>query len=107
MIVRLNKKMVEEKRLADRVIELSHSGMKVYPETQIDKNYQALSKIMGSDLEKMVECRLLDDFGYEISHFNLRRAINGGKDFLIQVGDFTLEWMRQEGTVLTFKITRL
>lgn len=101
------KKMVEEKRLADRVIELSHSGMKVYPETQIDKNYQALSKIMGSDLEKMVECRLLDDFGYEISHFNLRRAINGGKDFLIQVGDFTLEWMRQEGTVLTFKITRL
>jgi len=101
------KKMVKEQRLAERVIELSHSGMKVYPETQIDKNYQALSKIMGSDLEKMVECTLLDDFGYEISHFNSRRAINGGKDFLIHVGDFTLEWMEQEGTVLTFKITRL
>jgi len=46
---------------------------------------------MGSDLEKMVECRLLDDFGYEISHFNSRTAINGGNNFLIHVGDFRLK----------------
>jgi hypothetical protein len=43
---------------------------------------------MGSDLEKMVECTLLDYFGYEISHFNSRTAINGGNNFLIHVGDF-------------------
>ena len=101
------KKMVKEQRLAERVIELSHTGMKVYPETQIDRNYQALSKIMGSDLEKTVECTLLDYFGYEICHFNSRTAINEGNNFLIHVGDFTLDRIGQKGTVLTFKITRL
>ncbi len=101
------KKMVDEKRLAERIIELSHTGMKVYPETQLNKNYQALSIIMGSDLEKTVECTLLDYFGYEISHFNSRTAINEGNNFLIHVGDFTLDRIGQKGTVLTFKITRL
>ena len=101
------KKMAEEKRLTERIIELSHTGMTVYPETQLDRNYQALSKIMGSDLEKTVECKLLDYFGYEISYFNSRTAINGTNYFLIHVGDFTLDWIGQEGTVLTFKITRL
>ena len=43
---------------------------------------------MGSDLEKTVECTLLDDFGYEISHFNSSKAINGVNNFLIHVGDF-------------------
>ena len=54
------KKMVDEKRLAERIIELSHTGMTVYPETQLNKNYQALSIIMGTDLEKTVECKFLD-----------------------------------------------
>jgi len=43
---------------------------------------------MGSDLEKTVECTLLCDFGYEISHFNSRTSINGGYNFLIHLGDF-------------------
>ena len=62
---------------------------------------------MGSDLEKTVECTLLDYFGYEICYFNSRTAINEGNNFLIHVGDFTLDRIGQKGTVLTFKITRL
>lgn len=100
------KKMVEEKRLADLVIELSHTGMKVYPETQIDKNYQALSIIMGSDLEKMVESTLLDYYAYDINEFDSKTPIDGTTNFSIHVGDFTLEWIGQNGTVLTFKITK-
>ena len=49
------KKMVKEQRLAERVIELSHSGMKVYPETQIDRNYQAKKRLENPDLLKQAQ----------------------------------------------------
>ena len=100
------KKMLNEKRLAERVTELAKAGMKVYQDTQLDKNKEALSKIMGSDWQKTVDSTLLDNVGYEITHFDSKMPINGTNKFLIHVGNFTLEWIGQEGTVLTFKITK-
>ena len=60
------KKMVEEKRLAERVVELSKTGMSVREETPLEKNNHALTLIMGSDEQKTVEGTLLDLHGYDI-----------------------------------------
>ncbi len=98
------KKMLSEKRLAERVTELAKTGMKVYSDAQLEKNKQALQIIMGSAWHKLVDSILLDGVGYEISHFDSKTPINGTDKFLIHIGDFTLEWVGQEGTVLTFKI---
>ena len=100
------KKMLNEKRLAERVTELARAGMKVYLDTALDKNKQVLSEIMGSDWHKTVDSSLLDNVGYEITHFDSKTTISGTNKFLIHVGDHTLEWVGQEGTVLTFKITK-
>jgi len=80
--------------------------VKVYQDTASDRNKQALSQIMGSDWQKTVDSTLLDGSGYEITHFDSKTPINGTNRFLIHVGDYTLEWVGQEGTVLTFKITK-
>ena len=100
------KKMMSEKRLAERVTELARAGMKVYQDTALDRNKKVLSEIMGSDWQKTLDSSLLDNAGYEITHFDSKTPINGTNKFLIHVGDFTLEWIGQEGTVLTFKITK-
>jgi hypothetical protein len=100
------KKMVEEKRLADRVEELSKTGMSVREETPLEKNKQALALIMGSDEQKTVEGKLLDHNGYDINYFDFKTPINGTTNFLIHVGNFTLEWIKHEATILYFKITR-
>ena len=100
------KKMVEEKRLAERVVELSKTGMSVREEAPLEKNNHALTLIMGSDEQKTVESTLLDLHGYDIHYFDSKTPINGTTNFLIHVGNFTLEWIRPEGTILYFKITR-
>jgi hypothetical protein len=100
------KKMLNEKRLAERVTELAKAGMKVYQDTALDRNKKALSEIMGSEWQKTVDSTLLDSVGYDITHFDFKSPINGTNKFLIHVGDYTLEWVGQEGTVLTFKITK-
>ena len=81
------KKMLNEKRLAERVIELAKTGMKVYQENQLDKNKKALSQIMGSDWQKTIDSRVLDNASYDISHFDSRSSINGTNSFLIHVGE--------------------
>jgi hypothetical protein len=80
--------------------------MKVYQDTALDRNRRVLSEIMGSEWQKTVDSTLLDSMSYEITHFDTKTAINGTNKFLIHVGDYTLEWVGQEGTVLTFKITK-
>jgi len=61
---------------------------------------------MGSYEQKTVESTLLDLHGYDIHYFDSKIPINGTTNFLIHVGNFTLEWIRPEGTILYFKITR-
>jgi hypothetical protein len=100
------KKMLNEKRLAEQVKELAKTGMKVCQETQLEKNKQALLIIMGSNGQKMVDSNLLDGVGFDITHFDSKIAVYGTNKFLIHVGDYTLEWVGQEGAVLTFKITK-
>jgi hypothetical protein len=48
----------------------------------------------------------LDGVGFDITHFDSKNAVYGINKFLIHVGDYTLEWIRHEGAVLTFKITK-
>lgn len=98
--------MLNEKRLAERVTELAKAGMKVYQDTALDRNKQALFQIMGSDWQKTVDSTLLDNAGYEVTHFDSKTPIIGTNKFLIHIGNYTLEWIGQEGTVLTFKITK-
>ena len=98
------KKLVNEKRLADQVTELAKSGMKVNAETPVEKNKQALKMIMGTDWEKTVDSNLLDSVGYDITQFDSKSEINGTNGFLIHIGNYTLEWIGQNESLLTFKI---
>ena len=100
------KKLVNEKKLADKVSELAKAGMKVNEVTPIEKNRQALKNIMGTDWEKTIDSNLLDNVGYDILQFDSRSAIPGTNKFLIHIGDYMLEWIGQEGIKLTFKITK-
>ena len=49
---------------------------------------------------------LLDNFDFDINYFDYRTPINGTNKFLIHIGEFTLEWIGEDGTNLIFKITR-
>jgi hypothetical protein len=100
------KKMLNEKRLAEHAEKLAKAGMQVYANDQLEKNKQALSEIMGSDRQKAVDSMSLDSVGYDISHFDSKTPISGTNKFLIHVGDYTLEWIKQEETLLTFKISK-
>ena len=100
------KKMLSEKRLADRVTELAKTGMKVNQNTALDKNKQGFEIMMGSDGQKIVNSSLLDNFDFDINYFDYRTPINGTNKFLIHIGEFTLEWIGEDGTNLIFKITR-
>ncbi len=100
------KKLLTETRLAERVTELAKAGMNVYQDTPLDRNKKAIFEIMGSDWQKTVDSSLLDSVGYQINHFDSKTLINETNMFLIHVGDYTLEWIGQEGTVLIFKITK-
>ena len=100
------KKMLSEKRLADRVTELAKTGMKVNLNTALDNNKQGFEIMMGSDGQKIVNSSLLDNFDFDINYFDYRTPINGTNKFLIHIGEFTLEWIGEDGTNLIFKITR-
>jgi len=100
------KSMLNEKRLADRVVELANTGMSVRQETPLEKNKQVLLLIMGTERQKIVSCALLDYHGFDIKYYDTRIPINGVTNFLTHVGNFSLELIEQEGTILTFKITR-
>ena len=61
---------------------------------------------MGSDGKKIVNSSLLDNFDFDINYFDYKTPINGTNKFLIHIGEFTLEWIGEDGTNLIFKITR-
>ena len=98
--------MLNEKRLADRFVELSKTGMSDREETPLEKNKQALTLIMRSDEPKTVEGTLLDLHGYDIHYFDSKIPINGTTNYLIHVGNFSLELIKHEGTIITFIVTR-
>lgn len=100
------KKMLSEARLAERVKELSLTGMRVYPENPLDNNKKELRYIMGSEKQKTVDSNLLDSKGYDINYFDFKEPVSGTNRNLLHVGEYTLEWIGQAGTVLTFKIIK-
>ena len=100
------KSMLTETRLADRVVELANTGMSVRQETPLEKNKQVLLSIMGTERQKIVSCSFLDSYGFDIKYYDSRIPINGVTNFLTHIGNFSLELIKQEGTILTFKITR-
>ena len=100
------KSMLTETRLADRVVELANTGMSVRQETPLEKNKQVLLSIMGTERQKIVSCAFLDYHGFDIKYYDSRIPINGATNFLTHIGNFSLELIKQEGTILTFKITR-
>jgi hypothetical protein len=100
------KKLVSEKKLADKVTELSKTGMIVYPDSQINKNIEILKTIMGNCIVRHVTCIELDQLGFEISVYESRISSFGSHKCQIKIGDFILEWINQENNVLTFKISR-
>jgi hypothetical protein len=61
---------------------------------------------MAYGRQKMVDSTRLDNVGNGINYFDNKSPIIGTNKFLIHVGDYTLEWIKHEGTLLTFKITK-
>jgi hypothetical protein len=100
------KKKINESKLADHAIQLAKIGIQVHEETPLEKNKTVLIAIMGHDRQKLVNSTLLDSLGYEITLFDSKAPINGTSKYLTHIGEFTLEWIGQEGTELIFKIIR-
>lgn len=100
------KKMASEAKLAEKATELAKLGLKVNPETPIDRNIEHLKSFMGSSSMKYATSTELDQMGYDITAFESKISIQGTNRHQIKVGAFMLEWVKQENNLLTFKITR-
>ena len=100
------KKMASEAKLPEKATELAKLGLKVNPETPIDRNIEHLKSLMGSTSMKYVTSTELDQMGFDIMAFESKISIPDRNRYQIKVGDFTLEWFKQENNLLTFKITR-
>ena len=101
------KKMTSEAKLAEKASELAKLGMKVNPETPLDKNIEHLKGFMGNNSMKYVTNVELDQMGYDITAFESKIHIVGTNRYQIKVGVFVLEWIKQENNLLTFKINRI
>ncbi len=100
------KKLLSESKLAEKANALAKIGMKVAHEEQLEKNKHILSSLMGSDWQKMVDSETLDSLGYDINYFDSRSTKNESNGYLLHLSEFTLEWIGQISTALTFNITR-
>jgi ribosomal protein S27AE len=102
-----HKKLVSESRLADKVIELSKAGVRLYEPNSLEKNENRLETIMGSDSQKIISSLLLDQVEYQVPYFTSKVLIAGTTKFLVTVGRFTIELIDKVGNLYTFKITRI
>ena len=100
------KKMASEAKLAEKATELAKLGLKVNPERPAEINRNSIHVIMGGEIQKLVNSQVLDQIGFDINHFDMRTPIPGTNNYLVHIGEYTLEWIGQEGTLLTFKITK-
>jgi hypothetical protein len=100
------KKLMNEKRLADRVIELTKSGINLSLTPPLEKNKQILNSIMGFESMKIVSSNDLDLYGFDIRYYDYRIPKNDTEMFVLYVGDYNIEWIDFNETLLTFKITR-
>jgi ribosomal protein S27AE len=101
------KKLVSESRLADKVIELTKAGVRLYEPNPVEKNENRLDAIMGSDSQKIVTSILLDQVEYQVPYYSSRVPIAGTTKFFVTVGRFTIELIDKHHDLYTFKITRI
>lgn len=76
-------------------------------ETPIELNKLIIQNIMSDTSQKNITSDILDHNCFDINYFDSRTPIPGTNNYLVNIGDYTLEWIGREGTVLTFKITRI
>ncbi len=101
------KKMLAEDKLAKTALRWAVTGLPVYEkEAPLDFNFRVIWEIMGSENKKIVSSDLLDSKGYMPSVYNTRTQIAGSEAYVVQVGNYNIEWIGQNGTHLTFKITK-
>lgn len=101
------KKMLAEDKLSKTAVNWAIAGLPVYEkETPLDLNFRVIWEIMGSENEKIVSSDLLDSKGYIPSIYGVRTQIAGSEAFTVQVGHYNIQWVGQNGTHLTFKITK-
>ena len=101
------KKMMSEKKLAEAAEKLHKAGINVYSDQHpIEKNIAILAEQLGSYGQTTVASNILKSKGYIIQHYNARVARNGTNDFVLVVGPYSLDWIGQNGDILTFKITK-
>jgi hypothetical protein len=101
------KKMASEAKLAEKASELAKLGMKVNPETPIDRNIGHLKAYMGNSSMKYITNLELDQMGYDITAFESKIHIVNTNRYQTKIGDFVFEWIKHENNLLTFKITRI
>ena len=101
------KKLVSEKRLADLTEKLAKSGVNVYAEIDpTEKNIAILSEELGPYNQKTVTSVTLDSKGYSMPHYTARVPKSESNDLLLVIGQYTLDWIGQNGDILIFKITK-
>ena len=101
------KKMLSEKKLAEAAEKLHKAGINVYSDQHpIEKNITILAEQLGSYGQTTVASNILESKGYLMQHYNVRVSKNGSSDFILVVGPYSLDWIGQNGDILTFKITK-
>lgn len=97
------KALVSEKRLADRVMDMerARNGLK----SPLEKNIDILNQLMEGSTEKNISSEILDAKGYQIAVYS-SRLFHKANSYVLRVGDYVLEWISQQGYLLTFKITK-
>lgn len=100
------KSYVDQEKLAERVIELDRVGMKVNEDSILDINIQILHRVMGNEYEKKVSSDILEHMGYQLPFCTSRVEIENTGGYLIVVGNFTLEWIGKNESILIFKIKK-
>jgi hypothetical protein len=101
------KKMMTEKKLAEAAEKLHKAGINVYSDQDpIEKNIGILAEQLGPYGQTTVISTALDSKGYSMQHYTARVSKNGSNDFVLVVGPYALDWIGQNGDILTFKITK-
>lgn len=101
------KKLFAEKKLADNSIDLTRGGRVPYYEPDsLTKNVGILCELMSDSVNKNISSDILDQKGYKVKVYDFKERILGKNSFRIHAGEFIIEWIGQDNSISTFKITR-
>ena len=101
------KKLLNEKRLADLAIKLAHAYVPIQHEKDpLYKNIAILREELGPYGQRKLTNDFLDEKGYNLNYYTAKIKKGENNDVALVVGPYLLEWIDNVGELAKFKITR-